>query len=352
MTMTYNGTTFAGGVRFGTYFATVIPFYIWSDGFEPNNSRKDVKNVWMMIVSIAPPPGMMFHPDYVYVYAVQQTRGHHVGKFDPTLAYTTFANALDEMGTQFMQVRALDGISIPIRPMVGVIPVDSPERAYILWLALSHSSTYHKIFLHNCNLNIRVCNTMWDALTDLYKQLLHEQKLDQEEYTTKMQYLGFEMEWFQYKHAPTTWQQAIFEFVDTTYSRDLLVHFPQNTVKATYIATTVPTLLELLVQNKFDIDHPTVQRWITPITGTFLLSTVTLLLKTASLAKPKMTAKDQFTLAKLGLSTLGKKNIALMFAEIAQQPSLLSEIGYLRKRLPIFWVDSRMWPPNIVTQPM
>jgi len=349
--MLFNGTLHAGGVRFGTYFATVIPIYIWSDGFEPNNSRKDVKNVWMMIVSIAPPPDMMFHPDYVYVYAVQQTRGHHVGKFDPTLAYTTFANDVQQMGTQFMQVRALNNTFIPIRPMPGVIPVDSPERTSILWLSLSHSSTYHKIFLHNCNFSVQVCNTMLDALIDLYKQLLYERVWDQEEYMTKMQYLVFDLEWYQKKH-PQTWQQAIFEFVEFTYTRDLMDYFPKNTNKEIYLALEVPTLLKLLLQHKFDIDHHLVERWITPITGAFLLSTVTTLLKTASSEKATMTAKDQFTMAKLGLSTLGKENILRMFTEIAQQPGVLLENGYLRERLPIFWVDSVLFPCKIVVQPM
>ena len=240
------GIEYKGGVRFGTYFATVVPFYIWSDGFEPNNSRKDVKNVWIMIISIAPPPGNMFHPDYVYIYAVQQTR-NGTAKFDPALAYSTLAQDVRKMGTKFVHVRAIDGIEenkhkvmIPMRLMPAAVPVDSPERTALLGLSLCHASKFHRLYLIACNLQANVCNCMLQAMVLMYKQLAFDGVLTPAQLKTKIQFAAVEIEWYQERK---NWKQALFTMVDTTYSKDLLMYFVPPIDKYTYMQIEAPTVL-------------------------------------------------------------------------------------------------------------
>lgn len=249
MTMTNDkGNEYKGGVRFGTYFATVVPFYIWSDGFEPNNSRKDVKNVWIMIISIAPPPGNMFHPDYVYIYAVQQTR-NGTAKFDPALAYSTLAQDIRQMGTKFVHVRAIDGneenrekVMIPMRLMPAAVPVDSPERTAILWLSLCHASKFHRLFLIACNLHAKVCNRMLQAMVKLYNQLHFEGNLTHAQHSTKIQFVATEIEWYQQRDKEN-WKQALCTMVHTKYQKDLLTYFVPPINKNTYMQTEAPTVL-------------------------------------------------------------------------------------------------------------
>ena len=62
-------------------------------------------------------------------------------------------------------------------------------------------------------------------------------------------------------------------------------------------------------------------------------------------------AEDQFYLARVGMSTLAKKNITAMYAELVDAPELFEKPHYWRARLPVFWVDPSMWPMHMVVQP-
>jgi len=166
-----------------------------------------------------------------------------------------------------------------------------------------------------------------------------------------MQYLVFEIEWHQHENLHN-WKEAMFVSVDEQYKRNLLDYFPVGTSKVDYLSITPPTLINVLRQHGFDIDNVAVNRWIMRITSELLMNTVQMVLETASVDKPTMNAKEKFMLARLGLSTLGKDNIARMYTEIAGKPELLLDKLYLRRRLPIFWTDPDMWQCTIVVQPM
>ena len=81
------------------------------------------------------------------------------------------------------------------------------------------------------------------------------------------------------------------------------------------------------------------------------MSATKMVLETANASKPKMNAEDQFYLARVDMSTLAKKNITAMYAELVDAPELFEKPHYWRARLPVFWVDPSMWPMHMVVQP-
>ena len=81
------------------------------------------------------------------------------------------------------------------------------------------------------------------------------------------------------------------------------------------------------------------------------MCTTKMVLATAATTKPKMNAKDQFYLSRVGMSTRAKTNIAAMFAELVVTPELFDKPYYWRARVPVFWIDPSMWPMKIVVQP-